>query len=202
MTEENTTDQVEDFGADADDFDIDAWIDQAARPRREVKVYLDWSLLEEYDRLMKQLAEDPAVDDESMGEVSVREQIEDVLARMESKHLVFTVQALTGEELKELAEKAPTKPMLDSDGKPMKDPNGRLRTRVDNVALGDMTAAAAVIQVKDGETGKTKSTISAKQMRNLRVRVGDGPLHNLHKAVAELAQAGQVFPSVPSSREH
>lgn len=193
---------VEDFGADPDDFDLDAWIDQAARPRREVKVYLDWSLLEEYDRLVQKLDEDPAADDESMGEVGIREQIEDVLDRMESKHLVFTVQALTGEEMKELAEKAPTKPVLDNDGKPLLDQDGKPRKRVDQVALGDMTTAAAVIQVTNGETGKSKPTISAKQMGNLRKRIGDGPLHNLHKAVAELAQAGQVIPSVPSSREH
>jgi hypothetical protein len=128
-----------------------------------------------------------------MGEVSIREQIEDVIERMEASRLVFTVQALTGEELKALAEKAPTKPLLGADGQP--------RKRVDQIALGDMTAAAAVIKVTDGATGRSKPTISEKQVRKLRVTLGDGPMHGLFRAVTELAQAGQVLPSVPFSPE-
>ncbi|MEJ6544492.1 hypothetical protein PQI65_14990 [Brachybacterium paraconglomeratum] len=193
---------IEDFGADPDGFDIDAWIDQGARPRREVTVYRSWDLLAEYERLVKQLDEDAAADDESMGDVGIREQIEDVIARMEASRLVFTVQALTGEELKELAEKAPTKPILDDDGKQMLGTDGKPRKRVDQVTLGDMTAAAAVIKVTDGATGKSKSTISEKQLRKLRVTLGDGPTYGLYRAVTELAQAGQLIPSVPSSREH
>lgn len=196
-----TPENIEDFGPDADDFDIDAWIDQGARPRRDVTVYRSWDLLQEYDRLVQQL-EDDAADDESMGDVSIREQIEDVIARMEASRLVFTVQALTGEELKALAEKAPMKPLLDGQGQPVLDAEGKPRKRVDQIALGDMTAAAAVIQVTDGATGRSKSTISEKQLRKLRVTLGDGPVHALYSAVTELAQAGQVIPSVPSSREH
>jgi hypothetical protein len=184
---------VEDFGADPDDFDIDAWIDQGARPRRDVTVYRNWDLLQEYDRLAQKLQQEDGADDESMGEVSIREQIEDVIERMEASRLVFTVQALTGEELKALAEKAPTKPLLGADGQPLK--------RVDQIALGDMTAAAAVIKVTDGATGRSKPTISEKQVRKLRVTLGDGPMHGLFRAVTELAQAGQVLPSVPFSPE-
>jgi hypothetical protein len=184
---------VEDFGADPDDFDIDAWIDQGARPRRDVTVYRNWDLLQEYDRLAQKLQQEDGADDESMGEVSIREQNEDVIERMEASRLVFTVQALTGEELKALAEKAPTKPLLGADGQP--------RKRVDQIALGDMTAAAAVIKVTDGATGRSKPTISEKQVRKLRVTLGDGPMHGLFRAVTELAQAGQVLPSVPFSPE-
>src|SRR5699024_7720492 len=99
---------VEDVGSTPVEFDIDAWIDQASRPRREVTIYRDWALLVEYDRLVAQ-AEDGAGDDESMGEASVQEQIADVLTRMEASKLVVTVEALTGSERKELAEQAPVK---------------------------------------------------------------------------------------------
>lgn len=194
---------IEDFGADADEFDLDAWIDQGSRPRREVTVYRNWELLEEYERLAEQLKHEPeTVEDESMGEVSVREQMDDVLERMKASRLVFVVQALIGEETKALAEKAPTKPVLDGDGKPILSAAGVPRRQVDSTALGDMTVAAAVIKVTDGATGKSKSTISEKQIRKLRVTIGDGPTYGLYKAVGELANAGQTIPAVPSSREH
>lgn len=194
---------IEDFGADADEFDIDAWIEQGSRPRREVTVYRDWKLLEEYERLAEQLKhESETVEDESMGEVSVREQMEDILERMKASRLIFVVQALIGEETKALAEKAPTKPVLDGDGKPILSAAGVPRRQVDSTALGDMTVAAAVIKVTDAATGKSKSTISEKQIRKLRVTLGDGPTYGLYKAVGELANAGQTIPPVPSSREH
>ena len=194
---------IEDFGTDADEFDIDAWIDQGSRPRREVTVYRDWKLLEEYERLAEQLEHEPeTVEDEAMGEVSVREQMEDVLERMKASRLVFVVQALIGEETKTLAEKAPTKPVLDGDGKPILSAAGVPRQQVDSTALGDMTVAAAVIKVTDAATGKSKSTISEKQIRKLRITLGDGPTYGLYKAVGELTKAGQTIPPVPSSREH
>lgn len=197
------TENIEDFGSDADEFDIDAWIDQGSRPRREVTVYRDWELLEEYERLAEQLEHEPeTVEDEAMGAVSVREQMEDVLERMKASRLVFVVQALIGEETKELAEKAPTKPVLDGDGKPILSASGVPRRQVDSTALGDMTVAAAVIKVTDAATGKSKSTISEKQIRKLRVTLGDGPTYGLYKAVGELTKAGQTIPPVPSSREH
>ena len=106
---------VEDFGSTPDEFDIDAWLDQASRPRREVTIYRDWALLVEYDRLVAQAEE--AGDDEAMGEASTAEQIADVLARMEASKLVLTVEALTGAERKELAEAAPTKTIDLGEGK-------------------------------------------------------------------------------------
>ena len=194
----------EDFGADAgpDEFDIDEWLEAGTRPRREVTVYRDWQLLEEYERLAAQLEQEPEQDDESMGEIGLREQLEDVLDRMTASRLVFVVQALIGEETKALAEKAPTKPVLDGDGKPILNAAGEPRRQVDSIALGDMTVAAAVIKVTDAATGKAKSTISEKQVRKLRVTLGDGPTYGLYKAVGELTRAGQVLPTVPSSREH
>lgn len=203
MTAAPENEDVEDFGQDPDEFDIDSWIDQGTRPRREVTVYRDWMLLEEYDRLAAQLEQEPETgDDESMGEISVREQMDDVLERMKTSRLVFVLQSLTGEEKKALAEKAPTNPMLDGEGNPILSAGGTPRTKVDSVALGDMTVAAAVIQVTDAATGKSKSTISAKQIKRLRVTLGDGPTYGLYKAAGELSQAGQVLPGIPSSREH
>lgn len=192
---------IEDFGADADEFDIDSWLEQGSRPRREVTVYRDWALLEEYERLAEELDQEPEHDDESMGEVSVREQMNEVLERMKASRLVFVVEALTDEEKRALAEKAPVKPVLDSEGKPILNAEGAPRLQVDSVTLGDMTAAAAVIKVTDAATGKTRSTLSMKQMRKLRVTLGDGPTYGVYKAVGELSRAGQVLPEVPSSRE-
>ena len=172
---------VEDFGGTPDEFDIDAWLDQASRPRREVTIYRDWALLVEYDRLVAQA--DEAGDDEAMGEASAQEQIADVLARMEASKLVLTVEALTGSERKELAEAAPTKTIDLGEGK--------TREKVDEVALGNMIAAKAIIS----------HDFTAEQIERMRVKLGDGPMHSLYTAIAELNTAGQVLPEVPSSPE-
>ena len=172
---------VEDFGSTPDEFDIDAWLDQASRPRREVTIYRDWALLVEYDRLVAQAEE--AGDDEAMGEASTQEQIADVLARMEASKLVLTVEALTGSERKELAEAAPTKTIDLGEGK--------TREKVDEVALGNMIAAKAIIS----------HDFTAEQIERMRVKLGDGPMHSLYTAIAELNTAGQVLPEVPSSPE-
>lgn len=172
---------VEDFGSTPEDFDLDSWIEQATRPRREVTIYRDWSLLAEYDRLVAE--GEKAGDDEAMGEASLAEQVADVLARMEASKLVFTVEALTRQELKALAEAAPVKVVTGADGKE--------REKVDEVVLGDMTTAKAIIH----------PSVSAEQVGKMRVNLGDGPMNSLYKAVAELNNAGQKLPEVPSSPE-
>lgn len=173
---------VEDFGSTPDDFDLDSWIEQASRPRREVTIYRDWSLLAEYDRLVAE-GEKPG-DDEAMGDAGIEERIADVLERMEASKLVFTVEALTREERKELAEEAPVKMVAGPDGKE--------REKVDEVALGDMTVAKAILNPQ----------VTAEQIKAMRVKLGDGPMNSLYQAVAELNTAGQKLPPVPSSREH
>ena len=173
---------VEDFGSTPEEFDLDSWIDQASRPRREVTIYRDWALLVEYDRLVAQ-AEDGAVDDEAMGDASVQEQVADVLARMEASKLVVTVEALTNSERKELAEAAPTKTVVGADGKE--------RERVDEVALGDAITAKAIVS-HDFTPG---------QVGRMREKLGDGPMNGLYVAVRELNTAGQALPEVPSSPE-
>ena len=65
---------VEDFGSTPEDFDLDSWIEQATRPRREVTIYRDWSLLAEYDRLVAE--GEKAGDDAAMGEASNAERVE------------------------------------------------------------------------------------------------------------------------------
>lgn len=172
---------VEDFGSTPEEFDLDAWIEQSSRPRREVTVYRDWSLLAEYERLVAE--GEKAGDDEAMGEASNAEQIADVLARMEASALVFTVEALTREERKALAEAAPVKTVTGPDGKE--------REKVDEVALGDATVAKAIIS----------PAVTADQIGRMRVKLGDGPMHALYAAVAELNTAGQTLPPVPSSPE-
>lgn len=172
---------VEDFGSTPDEFDLDSWIEQATRPRREVTIYRDWSLLAEYDRLVAESGK-PG-DDESMGDAGIDEQIADVIERMEASKLAFTVEALTREERKELAEAAPVKMATGPDGKE--------REKVDEVALGDMTVAKAIIHPE----------VTAEQIGKMRVKLGDGPMNALYQAVAELNTAGQKLPGVPSSPE-
>lgn len=172
---------VENFGDTPETFDLDAWIDAATRPRREVTIYRDWSLLAEYDRLVAE--GEKAGDDEAMGEASNAEQVADVLARMEASKLVFTVEALTQAERKELAEAAPTKTIDLGEGK--------TREKVDEVALGNMIAAKAIIHPE----------VSADQVERMRVKLGDGPMHALYSAIAELNNAGQKLPEVPTSPE-
>lgn len=172
---------IEDFGSTPEDFDLDAWIDQATRPRREVTIYRDWSLLAEYDRLVAE--GDKGADDEAMGEASNAEQIADVLARMEASKLVFTVEAITNAERKELAESAPTVTVDLGEGKS--------REKADEVALGNLIAAKSIVS----------PAVSADQVERMRVKLGDGPMHALYAAIAELAKAGQELPSVPSSDE-
>lgn len=188
-----STTTAEDFGSTPEDFDLDSWIDQATRPRREVTIYRDWALLEEYDRLAAQLAAGAAIDDESMGEAGdegIRAQMQEVLDRMEASALTFTLQALTGAELKALAETAPTRPMLDADGEPVM-VAGKPGRRVDEIALGDARLAASIISPE----------VTAAQIARMRDALGDGPMHALYVAAAELTQAGQVLPAIPSSRE-
>ncbi len=208
MTTENTA-PVDDFGDTDDDFDLDSWIEQGSRPHREVPVYRNWELLREYDRLIALLPADKeqaaALAEESMadeGPAAIHEQLDDVLERMKASELRFVVKALTGEEKRDLARKAPMKPVLDGDGKPILNAAGEPRKQVDNIALGDMTVAAAVVSVTDMATGKAKSSISAKQLKRLRTTLGDGPTFGLYKAVGELSEAGQALPPVPFSREH
>lgn len=173
---------VENFGDTPESFDLDSWIDQGSRPRREVTVTRDWALLAEYDRLVSQ--SEGAGDDEAMGDESVADQIADVLARMKASQIVFTVQALTNVERKALAEAAPKNTVTL--------PDGKTREKVDEVALGDAVTAAAIIS----------PPVTAEQIGRMREKLGDGPMHGLYQAVAELNSAGLALPAVPSSPEH
>lgn len=179
---------TEHFGDTPDDFDLDAWIDQGTRPRREVTIYRDWALLEEYDRLAARLpADDAGGSDEAMGDEgpdAIREQMQDVLDRMEASALTFTVQALTRAEQKALAEAAPTI-TVDLGA-------GNTREKINEVALGDNMLAKAIIHPH----------ITPEQVRRLRENLGDGPVQPLYVAATELKDAGQALPAVPSSREH
>ncbi|MGY5764987.1 hypothetical protein ACXET9_07300 [Brachybacterium sp. DNPG3] len=209
MTPEDTThdipltdDQAPDYGTSADEFDLEAWIDDGTRPRRDVTIYRDWSLLAEYERLAEQLKDEQDDADEAMGDTSITTQMQDIIDRIDASRLVFTIQQVTVDERKALAEKAPVKPVLDSAGEPVKDARGIPRTRVDEIALGNMVTASAVVGMVEPSSGKRKSTISAKQLERMRLTLGDGPLQSLYRGVAELNDKGAVLPSIPSSREH
>lgn len=179
------------FGDTAATFDLDAWIDQAARPRREVTIYSRWDLLEEYDRLVAQLPTESLGDANMAGESladdgdeDIRAQIDEVLAQLEASGHTFTIQALNQTEIKEITEAAPTTIVDLGDGK--------TREKTDPIAAGEAMLAAAILA----------PPTTAEQLRRLRMRLGDGPVQPLFTAATELRSVGQVLPTVPSSREH
>ncbi len=138
-----------------------------------------------------------------MGDVSIQEQLDAIADRMEDSRLLITIERLNREEQKALAEKAPTKLVLDREGgKPVRGGrDGKPVTKVDEVALGDMVISAAIVGVYEPATGRKSSKMSAKQLRRMRQKIGDGPMRALDKGVVELNDVGPVLPSVPSSRE-
>src|SRR5699024_7709499 len=148
----------------------------------EVSIYREWLMLVVYDRLVAQ-AVVGAASDEAVGEASIEEEVADVIASMEAAECVVTVEELTNSERQELAEAAPTT-TVDLGG-------GKTREKVDEVALGNMIAAKAIIS----------HDFTADQIERMRVKLGDGPMHSLYTAIAELNTAGQVLPEVPSSPE-
>ena len=94
------------------DFDFDAWLDDAERPERAVTVYQKAGLLAELDRLEEQITnaelDESEVYELGIGEVSeaqrLRAEYAEVAKRFHDSALTVRVQALTREEQRDLAE--------------------------------------------------------------------------------------------------
>ena len=108
--------------ADVQDFDLDAWIDDARLPEKSETVYGRADLVAEHQALEKQLqqAQRAGIGDDRIvtpaDDLSAR--LKDVEARMQSSALTFRFRALTGPEGKEVRESVPK----GDDGEPENDP--------------------------------------------------------------------------------
>lgn len=179
---------TENFGDTPEEFDLDAWLDQGSRPQVTVKVYRDWSLMAELVRIEEQInaadrETDPSMDDVSAEEL--REQYQAVLDKLSENAIEVTLQALTNEEVRDVAAGVP-----EVEHK-FKDQHGVEQTRwkPDQVAVGDALVAEATVAPK----------MSRAQVRKMRERLGDGPTLILYQTATDLRSAGKALPSVPSS---
>lgn len=179
---------TETFGDTPEDFDLDAWLDQGSRPRATVKVYRDWALMGELVRLEEQIkvadqVEDPSLDDVSAEEL--REEYQEVLARLADSAIEVTLQALTNEEVRDVAASVPDveQKFTDQHGKE------QVRMKPDQVAVGDALVAAATVSPK----------LSRDQVTRMRQTLGDGPTLALFQTATDLRSAGKVLPEVPFS---
>lgn len=93
------------------DFDLDAWLDGADRPKRGVTVYQKSGLIAELDRLAELIrnADDDEVDGPSMGGGvgGLRAEYASIAAQFHDSALTIQVQSVSQEEQRELREKNP-----------------------------------------------------------------------------------------------
>lgn len=179
---------AENFGDTPEVFDLDAWLNQASRPQRTIKIYRDWSLMDELERLEKliEVADqeaDPSMDDASGEEL--REQYQAVLDKLAESALEVTLRALTDAEVADIAAGIPYVEQTRTG----RDGLQKTEWVPDHVAAGDAVAAEATVSPR----------MSREQVRRMREQLGDGPTLVLYRTVSELRNAGKVLPEVPSS---
>lgn len=181
---------TENFGDTPEDFNLDDWLDQGSRPQATVKVYRDWSLMGELVRIEEKITaadqeQDPSMDDVSGEEL--REQYQAVLDKLAESAIEVTLQALTNEEVRDVAAGVPEieQKFTDQHGKE------QVRMKPDQVAVGDALVAEATVSPK----------LSRSQVTKMRQKLGDGPTLTLYQTATELRSAGKVLPSVPFSPE-
>jgi hypothetical protein len=86
------------------EFDIDAWLDDAERPARSVTVYQKAGLIADLDALEARIenAEDEEVDGPSAGGGSLRTQYAKLAKQFHDSALTIRIQSLTKDEQKEI----------------------------------------------------------------------------------------------------
>ena len=127
--------------------------------------------------------QDPSMDDVSGDEL--REQYQGVLDKLAESAIEVTLQALTNEEVRDVAAGVPEveQKFTDQHGK------DQVRMKPDQVAVGDALVAAAAVSPK----------LSRDQVKRMRQTLGDGPTLVLYQTATELRSAGKVLPSIPFS---
>jgi len=88
------------------DFDIDAWLNDAERPARSVTVYQKAGLIADLDALAEQIQNEDAeeVDGPSMGHANLRAKYADLAQKFHDSALTVRVQSLTNQEQADLLE--------------------------------------------------------------------------------------------------
>lgn len=86
------------------DFDIDAWLEDAERPARSVTVYQKAGLIADLDALAERITNDEAeeVDGPSMGGGNLRAKYAELAQKFHDSALTVRVQSLTNQEQAEL----------------------------------------------------------------------------------------------------
>src|SRR5690348_16049614 len=105
--------------SDEQDFDLDAWIDDARVPEQSVTVYGRADLVAEHQQLEDQLTRVRASHDDGRlvdPSVELARRLQEVSDRMEASALTFRVRGLTRAELKAVQESAPKNDKGESDG--------------------------------------------------------------------------------------
>lgn len=88
------------------DFDIDAWLEDAERPARSVTVYQKAGLIADLDALAERIQneDDEEVDGPSMGGGNLRAKYADLAQKFHDSALTIRVQSLTNQEQADLLE--------------------------------------------------------------------------------------------------
>lgn len=137
------------------DFDIDAWLDDAERPARSVTVYQKAGLIADLDALAEQIsnAEGEEVDGPSMdgGSGTLRAKYADLAQKFHDSAMTVRVQSLTNQEQAELLEGHDDDSMADR---------------------GTIVLAAAIVQPK----------MSAAQVKRLNSVLGDAQFGRILEA--------------------
>jgi len=91
------------------DFDFDAWLDDAERPARSVTVYQKAGLIADLDRLAEQIGneDEEEVDGPSMGGGSLRAQYAKLAQQFHDSALTIRVQGHDDDEKRKLADDNP-----------------------------------------------------------------------------------------------
>ena len=91
------------------DFDFDAWLDDAERPARSVTVYQKAGLIADLDRLAEQIGneDEEEVDGPSMGGGSLRAQYAKLAQQFHDSALTIRVQGRDDDEKRKLADDNP-----------------------------------------------------------------------------------------------
>lgn len=175
---------------DADDFDIDAWINGASTETQAVRIYRNLGKLGEYHRLEQEFlhlqtrlgeVDDPTFEDpdRALGEASEQDtaqaQLADLAPRMKAVYdalqadaLWVTVRGLSSDELEEI------------------------RANVDKSteSKDKKTAALAFRLIADGAVFRTDAghefTLSAKKLRALRQAIGDKQFNRITGAAYQV----------------
>lgn len=158
------------------DFDIDAWLEDAERPARSVTVYQKAGLIADLDRLAERIqnVDDEEVDGPSMGGGNLRAQYAELAQQFHDSALTIRIEGHDEDEKRKIA-----------DGNPGLTPT----------ELGYIVIADAI----------TSPKITAPQLKRLAGKVGEAQFSQIpiayHQASTEIPVVSADFLPKPSTRD-